>query len=103
LFDRVNSAREYVYLLTDIIENGDTLKLRMISHHGVHVSLFPDIPTLTVPTMECASKARVPVMPRGLVKPAMCRYARTIARILRVIVIARVITAAALTATKVRK
>lgn len=90
-------------MLTDIIENGDTLKLRMIAHHGVHVSLFPDILTLTVPIMECASKARVPVTPCGLVKPAMCRYARTIARNLRVIVIARVIIAVALTATKVKK
>lgn len=77
----------------------------MIPCVHTNVSSFPDIPTLTVPAMECASKAHVPVTPCGPVKPAMCRYAQTIAPSFmgRANVIASVISALALMATKVRK
>lgn len=74
-------------------------------YHRVHnAPLFSAIPISTAPAMVCVSKARVPATPRGPVRPATSRYARTIAPIImdRASVIARVITAIASTATKVK-
>lgn len=68
-------------------------------------SLFADIPISIVLATVCVSRAHVLATPCGPVRPATCRYARTIVRSImgRASVIAKVITAAVFTALKVKK